>query len=172
MEILRKKYSLEVFKLASLTLWQINYERVHHFTVVVPYLSIRYKVVQIWPEQTMTCLHTNSPGHIWTTLYLSPNVAVRSVQFCTLFGSWFQVSVTEPVFITAVARGLTPSLLTNVMDGFTLNKIANFSFHIPLSSWVTTHYHSKLCKLRYYNRHPWKRIYFVCQRSCFSFCSD
>ena len=26
-----------------------------------------YKVVQIW--QTVTCLLTNSPGHIWTTLY-------------------------------------------------------------------------------------------------------
>ena len=29
----------------------------------------KYKVVQIWPGQTVTCLHTNSPGHIWTTLY-------------------------------------------------------------------------------------------------------
>jgi hypothetical protein len=29
-----------------------------------------YKVVQIWPGQTVTCLHTNSPGHIWTTLYM------------------------------------------------------------------------------------------------------
>jgi hypothetical protein len=29
-----------------------------------------YKVVQIWPGQTVTCLHTNSPGHIWTTLYV------------------------------------------------------------------------------------------------------
>jgi hypothetical protein len=29
-----------------------------------------YKVVQIWPGQTVTCLHTNSPGHIWTTLYI------------------------------------------------------------------------------------------------------
>ena len=29
-----------------------------------------YKVVQIWPGQTVTCLHTNRPGHIWTTLYL------------------------------------------------------------------------------------------------------
>ena len=28
-----------------------------------------YKVVQIWPGQTVTCLHANSPGHIWTTLY-------------------------------------------------------------------------------------------------------
>ena len=27
-----------------------------------------YKVVQIWPGQTVTCLHTNRPGHIWTTL--------------------------------------------------------------------------------------------------------
>jgi hypothetical protein len=30
---------------------------------------IKYKVVQIWPGQTVTCLHTSSPGHIWTTLY-------------------------------------------------------------------------------------------------------
>jgi hypothetical protein len=29
-----------------------------------------YKVVQTWPGQTVTCLHTNHPGHIWTTLYL------------------------------------------------------------------------------------------------------
>jgi hypothetical protein len=26
--------------------------------------------VQIWPGETVTCLHTNSSGHIWTTLYL------------------------------------------------------------------------------------------------------
>jgi hypothetical protein len=31
---------------------------------------IMYKVVQIWPGQTVTCLHTISPGHIWTTLYI------------------------------------------------------------------------------------------------------
>jgi hypothetical protein len=30
-------------------------------------------VVQIWPGQTVTCLHTISPGHIWTTLY-NPNI--------------------------------------------------------------------------------------------------
>ena len=29
-----------------------------------------YKVVQIWLGQTVTCLHTISPGHIWTTLYI------------------------------------------------------------------------------------------------------
>jgi hypothetical protein len=32
-----------------------------------------YKVVQIWPGQTVTCLHTNRPGHIWTTLYFCVN---------------------------------------------------------------------------------------------------
>ena len=32
-------------------------------------MSSYYKVVQIWPGQTVTCLHANSPGHIWTTLY-------------------------------------------------------------------------------------------------------
>jgi hypothetical protein len=34
-----------------------------------------YKVVQIWPGQTVTYLHTNRPGHIWTTLYF--------VSYCT-----------------------------------------------------------------------------------------
>ena len=32
-------------------------------------MHLLYKVVQIWPGQTVTCLYTNSPGHIWTTLY-------------------------------------------------------------------------------------------------------
>ena len=32
--------------------------------------TIKYKVVQIWPGQTVTCLRTNRPGHIWTTLYV------------------------------------------------------------------------------------------------------
>jgi hypothetical protein len=31
-----------------------------------------YKVVQIWPGQTVTSLHTNRPGHIWNTLYVIP----------------------------------------------------------------------------------------------------
>ena len=37
--------------------------------VIVLTLLVLYKVVQIWPGQTVTCLHTISPGHIWTTLY-------------------------------------------------------------------------------------------------------
>ena len=40
------------------------------YACVCVYMYI-YKVVQIWPGQTVTCLHTNRPGHIWTTLYIS-----------------------------------------------------------------------------------------------------
>jgi hypothetical protein len=36
-----------------------------------------YKVVQIWPGQTVTCLHKISPGHIWTTLYYA-SAALKS----------------------------------------------------------------------------------------------
>jgi hypothetical protein len=35
-------------------------------------LRYMYKVVQIWPGQTVTCLHTSRPGHIWTTLSIAP----------------------------------------------------------------------------------------------------
>jgi hypothetical protein len=42
----------------------------HHFSFIYS-LCIYYKVVQIWPGQIVTCLHTNSPGHIWTTLYFN-----------------------------------------------------------------------------------------------------
>jgi hypothetical protein len=35
----------------------------------VPSWKENYKVVQIWPGQTVTYLHTNRPGYIWTTLY-------------------------------------------------------------------------------------------------------
>jgi hypothetical protein len=43
---------------------------VSHFTKLKARKVFLYKVVQIWPGQTVTCLHTNSPGHIWTTLYM------------------------------------------------------------------------------------------------------
>jgi hypothetical protein len=43
-----------------------------------PSMYSTYKVVQIWPGQTVTCLHTNRPGHIWTTLYMANiNVVVE-----------------------------------------------------------------------------------------------
>jgi hypothetical protein len=43
-----------------------------------------WKVVQIWPGQTVTCLHTISPGHIWTTLYIySINMCIYMVYIYT-----------------------------------------------------------------------------------------
>jgi hypothetical protein len=59
-----------------------------------------YKVVQIWPGQTVTCLHTNRPGHIWTTLYDAVFKWVLNVSFnrvfkycdkvgCNVRASWF-----------------------------------------------------------------------------------
>ena len=39
-----------------------------------------YKVVQIWPGQTVSCLHTISPGHIWTTLYINQTQTQRNTR--------------------------------------------------------------------------------------------
>jgi hypothetical protein len=47
------------------------------------FICLTYKVVQIWPGQTVTSLHTNSPGHVWTTLY-SPET-VFLLFFCCVF---------------------------------------------------------------------------------------
>jgi hypothetical protein len=44
-----------------------------------------YKVVQIWPGQTVTCLHTNRPGHIWITLYSTKQL---ELMIQTLAKSW------------------------------------------------------------------------------------
>jgi hypothetical protein len=44
------------------------------------YCIFVYRVVQIWQGQTVTCLHTISPGHIWTTLYVGfPSVLFRYI---------------------------------------------------------------------------------------------
>jgi hypothetical protein len=40
------------------------------FSELASLLRCMYKVVQMWPGQTVTCLHTISPGHIWTTFYI------------------------------------------------------------------------------------------------------
>ena len=46
----------------------VSTERVGRFHIKIRQNS-KYKVVQIWTGQTVTCLHTNSTGHIWITLY-------------------------------------------------------------------------------------------------------
>jgi hypothetical protein len=38
-------------------------------------------VFQIWPGQIVTCLHTNRPGHIWTTFYFLGKIQVLFAQY-------------------------------------------------------------------------------------------
>jgi hypothetical protein len=53
-------------------------------------LRYMYKMVQIWPGQTVTCLHTNSPGNIWTTLYIACLVCegLRTSHCSRTAGKW------------------------------------------------------------------------------------
>jgi hypothetical protein len=46
-----------------------------------------YKVVQIWPGQTVTCLHTISPGHIWTTLYIQNDLRQQFANFPKIYAA-------------------------------------------------------------------------------------
>jgi len=56
----------------SFFLWVtcLSHHDIMHFTSLTRLCNI-YKVVQIWPGLISPDLHTNSPGHIWTTLYKS-----------------------------------------------------------------------------------------------------
>jgi hypothetical protein len=47
--------------------------------------ALIYNVVQIWPGQTVTCLHTISPDHIWTTLYLTMSFPLINVSNLSFF---------------------------------------------------------------------------------------
>jgi hypothetical protein len=40
----------------------VHDQKIAHWVVAMLFLN--FKVVQIWPGQTVTCLHTNRPGHI------------------------------------------------------------------------------------------------------------
>jgi hypothetical protein len=51
------------------------------------YIRFIYKVVQIWPGQTVTCLHTNSPCHIWTTLYIDRSIN-RRIVYSSILGAF------------------------------------------------------------------------------------
>ena len=52
----------------------------------------KYKVVQIWPGQTVTCLDTNRPGHIWTTLYVC-NETIRRCKVTVRKREFLQVRI-------------------------------------------------------------------------------
>jgi hypothetical protein len=59
-----------------------------------------YKVVQIWPGQTVTCLHTNSPGHIWTTLYKEKRTRLRKAK------AWFCLTTCSTCWIIQRRRSV------------------------------------------------------------------
>jgi hypothetical protein len=65
-------------------------------------------VVQIWPGQTVTCLHTNSPGHIWTTLYTEITWFGIGSSDCSELSGWNGRSVklvnVEPVEVYALTH--------------------------------------------------------------------
>ena len=67
-----------------------------------------YKVVQIWPGQTVTCLHTNRPGHIWTTLYTEIAWFGIGSSDCSELSGWNGRSVklvnVEPVEVDALTH--------------------------------------------------------------------
>jgi hypothetical protein len=74
--------------------------------------SSKYKVVQTWPGQTVTCLHTISPGHIWTTLYfvqpsiheLRPNHVRRGYSLRSVLRSFnnMQVFIVNTRYVTCI----------------------------------------------------------------------
>jgi hypothetical protein len=72
-----------------------------------------YKVVQIWPGQTVTCLRTISPGHIWTTWYIhssncsKPCSPISSLHFPTLIDTSFPFNFT-PFHFTFLPFGRFP----------------------------------------------------------------
>jgi hypothetical protein len=51
--------------------------------------ACKYKVVQIWPGLLVCKQVTVCPGHIWTTLYLSIDTALRANDLNLLQLTWF-----------------------------------------------------------------------------------
>jgi hypothetical protein len=62
----------------------------------------KYKVVQIWPGQTVTCLHTNSPGHIWTTLYIEHTLSLLKKSFVGELA--FEMCLGGEIVITCILK--------------------------------------------------------------------
>jgi hypothetical protein len=91
--------------------WILNvYYRVYNsplYVYVEPDISslqslLIYKVVQIWPGQTVTCWHTNSPGHIWTTLYL-PFILILSFHLPLVMERYLIFNIASYCFVIPYA---------------------------------------------------------------------
>jgi hypothetical protein len=104
--------------------------RFSQFSASNCYLCL-YKMVQIWPGQTVTSLHTNSRGHIWTTLYFQFN--------------W-------PLFTARLAPQTLPILAVQWVYTFSSqlpNQSAVFSTHFKHSFWTLFRHVSKLLGVSY-----------------------
>jgi hypothetical protein len=81
-------------------------------------IYVKYRVVQIWPGQTVTCLHTNSPGHVWTTLY---NTAARSRNNCCRGKSKHICSLSYPAYNAHAPYCLRPPWLHHIFPHYLIN---------------------------------------------------
>jgi hypothetical protein len=73
----------------------------------VSVLRYTYKVVQIWPGQTLTCFHTNSPGHSWPTLYIACLVSLA-----------FWLVIHGPSYIYDTLDNFVASWQGGLIDGY------------------------------------------------------
>jgi hypothetical protein len=74
------------------------------FNVLFPYIPVKSKVVQIWPGQTVTCLHTNRPGHIWTTLYVSHLLSLNIMDIFPYERSFLFLLIAMSLLLTTLFR--------------------------------------------------------------------
>jgi len=61
-----------------------------------------YKVVQIWPGLMSPDLHTNSPGHIWTNLYIHicvKHFRMANIKFITIIFLFFFTNLMHKFFV-------------------------------------------------------------------------
>ena len=95
------------------------------------WMYVMYKVVQIWPGQTVTCLRTNRPGHIWTTLYVAPTfvwtaAGCQRMYLCSsLFNyisltDWFLKWRCHVFFVRCCTNSLSKYLLHEIWTYFCL----------------------------------------------------
>ena len=108
-------------------------------------------MVQIWPGQTVTCLHTISPGHIWTTLY------IRHRRGTTIFQSvlWLRYRLHNRRIAFWVHRGgtffslfQTPRPILGSTHSSTKNKLRSLSREIKRPRRETNCSHSSGVEFR------------------------
>jgi hypothetical protein len=92
-----------------------------------------YKVVQILPGQTLTCLQTNRPGHIWTTLYIPCNSYSKFSFTYTALTDWYFVLEMEWFFcyrkLSWIYNVYVPSFLSWIIPSSCWLTYVNLVFH-------------------------------------------